>query len=106
MIPVGGPGQKKPPFIKEKIRPMTEIIHEIVNDFAVDSIKDNFSPPKITEMREDVAEHLIEKLGLSFQLFFEDIKKNGEYLKDNGKVFFWTSDVAKFIRKELFGNSE
>lgn len=72
--------------------------HEITNDFKIDAIKDNFTPPKMTEIREDATEHLLSGLGLSFNDFFADIKKSGEYLTDDGIIHFWTSDVIKFIR--------
>jgi len=75
--------------------------NEIVNDKRLDAAKDKIRPPRMTEVSADIVEHLLEKLGLSYDEFFSEIKSNGEYLKDKGKIFFWTSDVAKFIKSNL-----
>lgn len=73
--------------------------HEITNNFTLDAVKDNFTPPPMTEIRQDVVEHLFSRLGLSFSDFFQHIKKNSEYSRDGGKVFFWTTDVSNFIKQ-------
>lgn len=75
--------------------------HEITNNFAIDAIKDNYTPPKMTEMREDVVEHLFEKLNLNLQFFKDYIYSHSESYKDNGHIFYNTTDVAKVIKHLL-----
>lgn len=78
--------------------------HEITNDKNLDAIKDNFNPPMMSEIEESIVRELFFRLWLDFDGFFIWIKKEGEYLKDNGKIYFWTKDVANFIKKSNINN--
>lgn len=75
--------------------------HEIVNDFNIDAVKDNFKVHSMGTTDEASVRELLDGLHIPFEIFFTYVYQNSEYYTDKGKKQFLVKDVYKIIQAKI-----
>ena len=72
--------------------------HEIVNDFKLDAVKDNFKPPSMEEISERAVTELFDRLDLDKVLLERYVDEFSEYHIDEGVNYYLIKDLAHVLK--------
>lgn len=73
---------------------------EITNDLNLDVVKDNFKPPAMYELGEDMVRVMLKKLDLDW-LDFEAFMFHRDVFTDNGKKSYLLTNICSFINSRM-----
>lgn len=76
----------------------------VVNDLKLDAIKDNFKPPMMEELGEEVIKEILSRMEISLEEFEKYVYDNSEYWVDKEKKYYLVKDLTFIIKKHYTKN--